>query len=1158
MEFHISRVSRELYSFDEAIFSLRGDAIFHDYHAAQIFANKMNQNSDQLVGNDNTFVRASDIYAMGLLDEIYHLVIREYQEKIVPDAISKALKNLIETYQPSSVDNLLNYFNQEFPSLAVFKNQIDITAYLDQVSDGQSNRVNSLEEMIVLWLENNNPAFQPYSELFDDSSLAENTIFHSAVGTMHLFFEEQPGFGEKKLNLIEFLSEPSKLYPDSLQNQLAFVQENWGELIRGIISRIMRSMDYIREEEKQRFLGPGEIKIPDYSAELRTGAEDTIKFATDREWMSKLVLIAKNVYVWLDQLSKVYGYKIATLDQIPNGELDKLRMNGITGLWLIGMWERSRASKKIKQMCGNPEALASAYSLYSYEIAGGLGSSAAYENLRDRAEQRGIRLGSDMVPNHMGIDSPWVVKHPEWFVQLDYSPFPSYQFNSADLSDDSRVGIYIEDHYYERTDAAVVFKHRDTWTGQERYIYHGNDGTSMPWNDTAQLNYLNPDVREAVIQTIVGVAKKFPIIRFDAAMTLTKKHYQRLWYPEPGTGGDIPSRAQHGMTKEEFDQAMPEEFWREVVERIEKEAPDTLLLAEAFWLMEGYFVRSLGMHRVYNSAFMNILRDEENAKYRSLIKETLAYEPQILQRYVNFMNNPDERTAVDQFGKSDKYFGICTLMTTFPGLPMFGHGQIEGFTEKYGMEYMKAYWDETPDLSLYERHQKQIFPLLHRREIFSNVENFRLYDFTLGDGSVNNDVFAYSNRSGNQRTLIIYHNRYAETEGRVKYSVGYTDKAPGEKTEELKYCTILEGFGIAPEENKFLIYKDIVSGLQFIHRTNDIASDGLFFRLNAYQCHSFIDFYEVWDDTESNYGALCDTLNGFGVSNIHNAVDDLILQPIKVPFRDIANPGFLSYVISFCQQKEVDSEQLLNLYKETNQKIKGLVDGIQAYLGSIKNREMIINNTLSSFQAVIELSVRTSEDVPGMESFKKAYEFFQNGLEEDKSRNLVLLLWAILQYLGMSEKAIDFEINSRIWFDEWQLSDILKKTFSDLGYSYEKSEEMLATLRVLLILQGWYGKYEKFSVKSIAELWFMDEEIRRYLGVNKSDNELWFNAERFEALEWWIVAVAAIEGFSNSQNRNTKLLENTLGAFEIYQKLNEARIGSEYKVNQLLKRISTQ
>ncbi len=142
-------------------------------------------------------------------------------------------------------------------------------------------------------------------------------------------------------------------------------------------------------------------------------------------------------------------------------------------------------------------------------------------------------------------------------------------------------------------------------TGHEQYIYHGNDGTNMPWNDTAQLNYLNPQVREAVIQTILSVARRFPIIRFDAAMTLAKKHFQRLWFPEPGTGGAIPTRAEYGLSKTDFDRRMPQEFWREVVERVAREIPDTLLLAEAFWMMEGFFVRSLGMHRVYNSAFMN-------------------------------------------------------------------------------------------------------------------------------------------------------------------------------------------------------------------------------------------------------------------------------------------------------------------------------------------------------------------------------------------------------------------------------------------------------------------------------------------------------------------------------------------------------------------------
>ena len=145
---------------------------------------------------------------------------------------------------------------------------------------------------------------------------------------------------------------------------------------------------------------------------------------------------------------------------------------------------------------------------------------------------------------------------------------------------------------------------------------------------------------------------------------------------------------------------MPAEFWREVVDRVAAEAPDTLLLAEAFWLLEGYFVRTLGMHRVYNSAFMHMLRDEDNAGYRSVIRETVAFDTRILGRYVNFMNNPDERTAIDQFGSGDKYVGVATLLATLPGLPMFGHGQVEGFGEKYGMEFRRAMLDERPDPDL--------------------------------------------------------------------------------------------------------------------------------------------------------------------------------------------------------------------------------------------------------------------------------------------------------------------------------------------------------------------------------------------------------------------------------------------------------------------------
>ena len=91
-------------------------------------------------------------------------------------------------------------------------------------------------------------------------------------------------------------------------------------------------------------------------------------------------------------------------------------------------------------MRGNADAVASAYSLDDYRIATDLGGEAAYANLRDRAWARGIRLASDMVPNHMGIDSRWVIEHPEWFLSLAEPPYPVYSFTGPDLSTDERVG----------------------------------------------------------------------------------------------------------------------------------------------------------------------------------------------------------------------------------------------------------------------------------------------------------------------------------------------------------------------------------------------------------------------------------------------------------------------------------------------------------------------------------------------------------------------------------------------------------------------------------------------------------------------------------------------------------------------------------------------
>ncbi len=894
----VSRKALDDLQIDRSLLRPNGKVSFASFHTARVLAQRMNEKRDLLRFPEQA-TKAGQLNAAGLIEEILRYVVAAYHEQRNPQVLAQAMVWLHERLGEETVDAALQRFADAFPPLAIYERAVTPAAYLEEETDGIPHRQTALVGMMMLWLANVNPAFSPFLELLDDAALDEETAYTQIISSLHEFFVAQPVFGPDSQNLVDMLRSPAIAAPDSLSGQLEYMRERWGYLLGRYLRRLLSSLDMIREEEKIGLPGPGPAQVVDF-----TGLElEPERFSRDLDWMPRLVLIAKNAYVWLDQLSKQYGRPLTRLDHIPDEELDVLARRGFTGLWLIGLWERSQASQRIKQMCGNPEAVASAYSLFDYQIAADLGGDEAYQELKARAWRRGIRLASDMVPNHMGIDSKWVIEHPDWFISLDHRPFPAYTFSGPDLSWDEHVGIYLEDHYYDRSDAAVVFKRVDHWTGEERYVYHGNDGTSMPWNDTAQLDYLNPEVREAVIQSILHVARRFPIVRFDAAMTLAKKHYQRLWFPEPGTGGAIPSRAEHGMSREQFDAALPTEFWREVVDRVAQEVPDTLLLAEAFWLMEGYFVRTLGMHRVYNSAFMNMLRDEDNAGYRSVIKNTLEFDPQILKRYVNFMNNPDERTTVDQFGKGDKYFGICTMMATMPGLPMVGHGQVEGFTEKYGMEYRRAYWDEQPDAYLVERHGREIFPLLRQRYLFADVAHFLLYDVFTPEGHVDENVFAYSNRSGDELSLVVYHNRYAETRGWIRTSAAYADidRASAVKADQgakvLVQRSLGEGLGLSADGDTFTIFRDHVTGLEYIRNSKDVHDRGLYVELGAYQYHVFLDFRQVRDNELHHYAQLAAYLHERGVPNIEEALHEMLLQPVHRPFRELVNPSLFHRLI---------------------------------------------------------------------------------------------------------------------------------------------------------------------------------------------------------------------------------------------------------------------
>ncbi|MCQ2397917.1 MAG: alpha-amylase family glycosyl hydrolase [Sphaerochaetaceae bacterium] len=873
-DFRISDNSRQKMIFFSPVFETK-ENLRRMYIQAQELSHTYNTKHQEKVS-------AAKLHSCAVLHLIYQTVISAYLKETDSDPFSR-----ISVLAGKSEDcmKVLDYYGRMFPT------ELD-----DEVSEALSTE-ETVRAFFVHQVYQANPAILKASqELLNQNGMSFPGGTKALKALLGSYLQGTGLTDSADEDLFSFLTRPARLFPESLEEQILYILKNWAAFLPDELrTALLRSLDYLKEENKpQNTGGSGFFTVPDYRNE-----SDVESFSEDKSWMPNVVMMAKSTLVWLDQLSKKYRREVARLDQIPDEELDTLKNRGFTALWLIGLWQRSPASKKIKNLCGNPDAESSAYSLKGYDIADRLGGWSALNNLRARCWKRGIRLASDMVPNHTGIDSNLLYAHPEYFIQQDWPPFPSYSYTGENLSDNPDIEIKIEDHYFSRTDAAVTFMKYDRRTGQTSYIFHGNDGTTMPWNDTAQIDFLNPAAREAVIQQILEVARNFPIIRFDAAMTLAKRHIQRLWYPQPGSGGDIAGRTPYGMSDEEFNRRIPNEFWREVVDRIQSEVPDTLLLAEAFWMMESYFVRTLGMHRVYNSAFMHMMKNQDNAKYRQSIKATLLFDPEILKRYVNFMNNPDEDTAIAQFGNSDKYFGVCTLLATMPGLPMFGHGQIEGFREKYGMEYQRAYWDEQADEGLVRAHERKIFPLLKMRRLFSGCRYFQLFDAE-ENGEVQESIFAYTNGDDTRMTLVLYNNRYEHAQGRIRSSVPKTIRT--ESGKETQTVTLAQSLRLSMSPRRFVIYRNFTDGLIYVAPSMKIIEDGYWVSLNGYETRVLTDIHEI-EDIDGVYARLCEHLQGRGISNLDFEIKLMYLQPFWNAAEGMKNQKFLKNLKSLLTGK---------------------------------------------------------------------------------------------------------------------------------------------------------------------------------------------------------------------------------------------------------------
>ena len=314
------------------------------------------------------------------------------------------------------------------------------------------------------------------------------------------------------------------------------------------------------------------------------------------------------------------------------------------------------------------------------------------------------------------------------------------------------------------------------------------------------------------------------------------------------------------------------------------------------------------------------------------------------------------------------------MLATLPGLPMLGHGQFEGFAEKYGMEFRRARSQETVDEWLVARHEREIVPLLHRRGDFAEARDFLLYDVAHDDGGTDEHVFAYSNGSGPSRSLVVYHNRYAETSGWIRESSAYAVK-DGDGARRLVQRSLADGLGLAEgsADHRWIAFREQRTSLEYLRSVADIRQRGLHVALRAYETRVFWEIRELYDSS-GVWGRLAERLGGRGVPSLEGALRELQLAPVHDALRAV-----------------IDDPQ---------------------------------RPTVERFVAAVADSTGTAGDVAGTVERVAASARASLPVVEtigDPSQGAALRLWALLAPLGSLAPDGPVGPTSRAWFEELRL-----------------------------------------------------------------------------------------------------------------------------------------
>lgn len=347
--------------------------------------------------------------------------------------------------------------------------------------------------------------------------------------------------------------------------------------------------------------------------------------------------------------------------------LPRLQAMGVDILWFMPIFPISEKKRK--------GALGSYYAVSDYTAVNPqFGTLEEFKALVDRIHGLGMKVVLDWVPNHTGWDHHWIEEHPDW---------------------------------YTRNEKGEIIDPINEKTKQP----HG-------WTDVADLNYSNPELRQAMIGEM------------------------KFWLTEAAIDG-----YRCGVAGE-----VPLDFWEEAIPALREVNPEIFMLAEAevpAQRNKGLFTASYGwsFHHLMN----DIAQGEATA---DSIDSWLKRDQGRFQRgyHMHFITNHDENSWNGTIGErmGNAADAMAVLAFTFQGMPLIYSGQEAGLDKRLRFfEKDTIDWEQYPLQEFYHT----LLELKHRNRGLWNGD-WGGQPLKLATGNPK-DIYAFYREKAGDKVIVI-------------------------------------------------------------------------------------------------------------------------------------------------------------------------------------------------------------------------------------------------------------------------------------------------------------------------------------------------------------------------------------------------------------------